>query len=39
MLTKNNDGIGGIGGGGDKRPHVWMPDFASLLKGNGMGYG
>ncbi len=39
MLPKNNDGIGGIGGGGNKRPHVWMSEFASLLKGNRMGYG
>ncbi len=38
MLTKNNDGIGAIGGGGDERPHLWMLEFASLLKGNGMGY-
>jgi hypothetical protein len=39
MLTKNGDGIGSIGGGGDKRPHVWILEFASLLEGNGMGYG
>ncbi len=39
MLTKNDDGIGGIGGGGDERPHVWMWEFASLLEGNRMGYG
>jgi hypothetical protein len=39
MLTKNNNGIGSIGGGGDKRPHVWMSEYASLLEGNGMGYG
>jgi hypothetical protein len=38
MLTKNDNGIGGIGGGGDKQPHVWMSEFASLLKGNRMGY-
>jgi hypothetical protein len=28
-----------LGGSGDKRPDVWMTEFASLLKGNGMGYG
>ncbi len=39
MLTKNDDGIGGIGGGRDKQPHVWMWEFASLPEGNGMGYG
>ncbi len=39
MLTKNDNGIGGIGGGGDEWPHVWMSEFASLLEGNGMGYG
>ncbi len=39
MLTMNDDGIGSIGGGGDKRPHVWMLEFASLLEGNGVGYG
>jgi hypothetical protein len=39
MLTKSNNGIGGIGGGGDEQPHMWMLEFASLLKGNGMGYG
>jgi hypothetical protein len=39
MLTKNDNGIGGIGGGGDKWPHVWMSEFASLLEGNRMGYG
>jgi hypothetical protein len=38
MLTKNDDGISGIGSGRDKRPHVWMSEFASLLEGNGMGY-
>ena len=39
MLTKNDDGIGSIGGGGDERPHVWMSEFVSLLEGNEMGYG
>jgi hypothetical protein len=39
VLTKNDDGIGGIGGGRDERPHVWMSAFASLLEGNGMRYG
>jgi hypothetical protein len=39
MLTKNNDGIGGIGGGGDEWPHVRMLEFTSLLEGNEMGYG
>ncbi len=39
MLTKNNDGIGGIGGGGDEWTHVWMLEFASLLEGNAMGNG
>jgi hypothetical protein len=38
MLTKNDNRIGGIGGGRDERPHVWMSEFASLFEGNGMGY-
>ena len=39
MLTKNDDGIGSIGGGGDEWPHVRMLEFTSLLEGNGIGYG
>jgi hypothetical protein len=39
VLTRNDDGIGGIGGGGGELPHVWMSEFASLLEGNGMGHG
>ncbi len=38
MLTKNDNGIGSIGGGEDERPHVWMSEFTSLIEGNGMGY-
>ncbi len=39
MLTKNSNKIGSIGGGGDERPYVWLLEFASLLAGNGIGYG